>query len=220
VKSTETVSISYGRVVARMSICAALIVVAVGLDMVIGLVPLPIRPAIVTVLTVTVLTHAFDYKTALFCGAFWGVVSCLISLFGAISLSAELFRNPLISVLPRFLVCAVTYPLYTLLTRAAAGKKTAFVRDYLPRGLTAALAVLLNTTLVLSGISAWLYFFPSEYGSLVNLLELTLLFNFTIEFCAALFLNPPVGVALSKARRGAPADTADDGCDPFDGHSG
>lgn len=99
-------------VIMRKSHRIALLAFELALIVIFSLVPINLGAAslALTLLPVLVIALTQDFKTALFGGLIMGITS-LIGAFtvGAASLTAPLFRNPLVSVLPRVCVPAIAW---------------------------------------------------------------------------------------------------------------
>ena len=125
-------------------------------------------------------------------GAFWGV-TCLIRAFVMpVELVDPLFRNPLISVLPRLLVGLVAGFVYQGLKKAL-GEKGTKISFY----ITGAAGAITNTGLVLG-----LLFLFSENtakyfgGSFVNVVKVVLTVNGALEILAAPVLIAAAATAV------------------------
>lgn len=181
-----------------------------------------------TLLPVLVIALTQDFKTALLGGLIMGVTS-LIGAFtvGAASLTAPLFRNPLVSVLPRICVPAAAWAANKGLTALALRiQEAAFAKKgksgeesreegaqegkterselkkpwrILIDGVSAALGVCANTALVLGMI--WLFYGGKTVGDSAITSEFMaglVSLNFVIEIAVMTVLTPPIVYAIRK----------------------
>lgn len=188
-------------------------VTAVGLALIIlfGLMPISFGSATIalTLLPVLVLALTQDFKTAAAGGLFMGLVS-LIGAFttGAGNPTAPLFRNPLVSILPRILAPVAARAVQRLCLAIAGakgrpdknrpGKAAKLAID----AFAAAVGVVTNTATVLGMI--WLLYGGKTVGDSAITPEFMMgmiSINFVIEIIVFTLLTPPVVYAVT-AREG------------------
>lgn len=122
-------------VIMKKSHRIALLAFELALIVIFSLMPINLGAAslALTLLPVLVIALTQDFKTAVFGGLIMGLTS-LVGAFtvGAASLTAPLFRNPLVSVIPRMCVPAVAWAVnrgLVALSRKVYGLKAKKVRD-------------------------------------------------------------------------------------------
>lgn len=187
----ETKMNSKSKTVATLATLAALIFVAMTLDR--ALTPyLPLSAAFLT-LTVT-FTFALmkpSLWSGLAAGLIFGVSSCLTAImFGKSSVI-----NPLISVLPRFLLGFVIFGVYKAMRFFTKGMKPA-AGEALSIGTASALTAASNTVLFLSAM----YLF-GEGNTIADLFAVTVLVNALPELIISAVLVPIVTLAVRKGLR-------------------
>jgi len=192
------------RIIARFGVCAAMIIVAAGFDMLINIfAPFEPKPAIFTILVAMVLCQIFrdntkwDYITAVFCTTVWGIISLIAAPFSPVTF---IFVYPWISLFPRILVGLGCYPVFRALSRLFKKSKNAFLKNILPRSIGAATGVIINTTLVLTmlGLTEWGMGGTGAGEAFVAIIMGIISFNFLIEFAVALILTPLISYPVSK----------------------
>ena len=152
----------------------ALLAVMLALVVVLSFLPLNLGAAVLalTILPVLVVALTQDLLTSAAAGLLMGLTSCLMAYtVNAGTLTAPMFQNPLVSVLPRVFVPLVVFGARTGLSAAVAtvsrrhslsarAEKTCFAAaDY----VSAALGVVTNTALVLGMI--WLVYGGTQVGN-------------------------------------------------------
>ena len=212
----------------------ALLAVMLALVVVLSFLPLNLGAAVLalTILPVLVVALTQDLLTSAAAGLLMGLTSCLMAYtVNAGTLTAPMFQNPLVSVLPRVFVPLVVFGARTGLSAAVAtvsrrhslsarAEKTCFAAaDY----VSAALGVVTNTALVLGMI--WLVYGGTQVGNAYVSPEFVMgmvSLNFVIEVIVFPLLSPPIAYAVrrqgcaylaAKKRAGQSAETVDDNTD-------
>ena len=212
----------------------ALLAVMLALVVVLSFLPLNLGAAVLalTILPVLVVALTQDIVTSAAAGLLMGLTSCLMAYtVNAGTLTAPMFQNPLISVLPRVFVPLVVFGARTGLSAAvsalsrrrslsARAEKTCLAAvDY----VSAALGVVTNTALVLGMI--WLVYGGKQVGNAYVSPEFVMgmvSLNFVIEIVVFPLISPPIAYAVrrqgcaylaAKKRAGQSAETVDDNTD-------
>ena len=212
----------------------ALLAVMLALVVVLSFLPLNLGAAVLalTILPVLVVALTQDIVTSAAAGLLMGLTSCLMAYtVNAGTLTAPMFQNPLISVLPRVFVPLVVFGARTGLSAAvsalsrrrslsARAEKTCLAAvDY----VSAALGVVTNTALVLGMI--WLVYGGKQVGNAYVSPEFVMgmvSLNFVIEVIVFPLLSPPIAYAVrrqgcaylaAKKRAEQSAETVDDNTD-------
>lgn len=212
----------------------ALLAVMLALVVVLSFLPLNLGAAVLalTILPVLVVALTQDIVTSAAAGLLMGLTSCLMAYtVNAGTLTAPMFQNPLVSVLPRVFVPLVVFGARTGLSAAVsalsrrrslsarAGKTCLAAVDY----VSAALGVVTNTALVLGMI--WLVYGGKQVGNAYVSPEFVMgmvSLNFVIEVIVFPLLSPPIAYAVrrqgcaylaAKKRAGQSAETVDDNTD-------
>lgn len=212
----------------------ALLAVMLALVVVLSFLPLNLGAAVLalTILPVLVVALTQDIVTSAAAGLLMGLTSCLMAYtVNAGTLTAPMFQNPLVSVLPRVFVPLVVFGARTGLSAAvsalsrrrslsARAEKTCLAAvDY----VSAALGVVTNTALVLGMI--WLVYGGKQVGNAYVSPEFVMgmvSLNFVIEVIVFPLLSPPIAYAVrrqgcaylaAKKRAGQSAETVDDNTD-------
>ena len=212
----------------------ALLAVMLALVVVLSFLPLNLGAAVLalTILPVLVVALTQDIVTSAAAGLLMGLTSCLMAYtVNAGTLTAPMFQNPLVSVLPRVFVPLVVFGARTGLSAAvsalsrrrslsARAEKTCLAAvDY----VSAALGVVTNTALVLGMI--WLVYGGTQVGNAYVSPEFVMgmvSLNFVIEIVVFPIISPPIAYAVrrqgcaylaAKKRAGQSAETVDDNTD-------
>ena len=212
----------------------ALLAVMLALVVVLSFLPLNLGAAVLalTILPVLVVALTQDLLTSAAAGLLMGLTSCLMAYtVNAGTLTAPMFQNPLVSVLPRVCVPLVVFGARTGLSAAvsalsrrrslsARAEKTCLAAvDY----VSAALGVVTNTALVLGMI--WLVYGGTQVGNAYVSPEFVMgmvSLNFVIEVIVFPLLSPPIAYAVrrqgcaylaAKKRAGQSAETVADNTD-------
>lgn len=188
----------------------ALLAVMLALVVVLSFLPLNLGAAVLalTILPVLVVALTQDIVTSAAAGLLMGLTSCLMAYtVNAGTLTAPMFQNPLVSVLPRVFVPLVVFGARTGLSAAvsalsrrrslsARAEKTCLAAvDY----VSAALGVVTNTALVLGMI--WLVYGGTQVGNAYVSPEFVMgmvSLNFVIEVIVFPLLSPPIAYAVRK----------------------
>ena len=174
----------------------------------IGLMPIipgVIDTAFVLILLVTVAIQVEGLWVGLVCSTAFGVFS-FINSFIRPSLMAFAFQNPLISILPRIVIAFTTYYSMVGIKKLTKNSKTKYMRKHLPSLVSAIVAVVTNTALVLG-------FIILGYGNtlvgdgtqtITQLITGTILvINFPVEIVANVLFAPMLySVLIKYAKRG------------------
>ena len=188
----------------------ALLAVMLALVVVLSFLPLNLGAAVLalTILPVLVVALTQDLLTSAAAGLLMGLTSCLMAYtVNAGTLTAPMFQNPLVSVLPRVFVPLVVFGARTGLSAAvsalsrrrslsARAEKTCLAAvDY----VSAALGVVTNTALVLGMI--WLVYGGTQVGNAYVSPEFVMgmvSLNFVIEVIVFPLLSPPIAYAVRR----------------------
>ncbi len=186
---------SSSRTVVWYATVAALVFVARMLDrLVSGF--LPINAAIVTLSVVFICLFVRPtWLNALACGLTFGVMSLLASVIFPSGFAAY-FINPLVSVLPRIVVCLCALGVYKLCRMGLKGK-SGFLASVAIAGIVGALV---NTFTVMSMI----YLFQPLYGddeTYAAVLGLVLTVNTLLEVVLPAFMTPAATLGVRKGLR-------------------
>lgn len=188
----------------------ALLAVMLALIVVLSFLPLNLGAAVLalTILPVLVVALTQDLLTSVAAGLLMGLTSCLMAYtVNAGTLTAPMFQNPLISVLPRVCVPLVVFGVRAGL--AAAISAIGNGRALTPRSekaclaaadfVSAALGVVTNTALVLGMI--WLVYGGKQVGNAYVSPEFVMgmvSLNFVIEVIVFPLLSPPIAYAVRR----------------------
>lgn len=174
----------------------------------IGLMPIipgVIDTAFVLILLVTVAIQVEGLWVGLVCSTAFGVFS-FINSFIRPSLMAFAFQNPLISILPRIAIAFTTYFAMVGMKKLTKKSKAKYVRKHLPSLVSAIVAVVTNTALVLGLII--LGYGNTMIGdgtqTITQLITGTILvINFPVEIIANVLFAPMLySVLIKYAKRG------------------
>lgn len=188
------------RIVARLGIIIALLIVAYSIDALISS-GFAIRTAVTTIIVALTIVQLFDFKTAVFTTAAFGVVS-LLAAFLLPNITSSAFQNPLVSVFPRIMIGIVSYGVFKGLSGAFKDKRNLFVKNYLARAIGGAAGALTNTVLVITMMQL-----VKTDGDVFGTLVQTMIgIFFIMEFFAALVVVPIISKVV-KARLGSAGNT-------------
>lgn len=146
----------------------------------------------VTLIHIPVLVGAMtfkDKKLALIAGTTFGVSSWLVAMFRPMGPIDLVFRNPLVSILPRILFALLAYYLYKYLSEK-------MKKEYPAQIISIVIATAFHTILVVT----MLYFFGRNIfeDTLVNILIGVITLNGWIEIVLAAIVVPPIIKVLKK----------------------
>lgn len=145
---------------------------------------------------------ALGPKHAAVLGLVWGISCWIKAIFMPPSpVDGVIFRNPLMSIIPRVLCALVAAFVYIGFKKLI---KKASVAQGVGSAVAAVLGTLTNTVLVLGGI----YFFFGKhvnvtsisFGGLLNFIIATAGINGLLEMIVAAILVPPICAALAKIK--------------------
>ena len=163
--------------VAFIGVMAALMFVVLALETYIFIYFIKPSPAFISIPLFLALSMYGDWKRSFLGGTLFGVCSFLLSFL----VGYTVFFNPLISVLPRVIAGVLAYLIYAGLSELTKGRGDAIVC-----ALSAALAVILHTVLVLGAMQLF-----SEGGAFVDTVWQTIIgLNFAVELVCAVLLVP------------------------------
>ncbi|MCR4615990.1 MAG: ECF transporter S component [Clostridiales bacterium] len=140
-------------------------------------------------------------KGGTFLGGVWGVTCLIKAVFlPPTPLEGIIFRNPLISVVPRILVGLVAGLMCSVFNK--------FAHKGLAAGIAAVIATVTNTVLVLGGIyliygksyGADLGIATVNFGGLFKYIMAAFTINAVLEIVAAVVISVPVSLALKRAK--------------------
>ena len=177
------------KTVARFGIIGALIVAACSLDALMSIALFPtVRVAVsVLIISITVM-QLFDFKTALYAGTVWGLVSFVFAYISP-NLASPAFRNPLVSVLPRMAAGVAAYFVFYGMKKWLKGGER--WREYTVRCVSAIAAVLTNTGLVITAMML-----VSGQDVLTKLLAVIVSTNFIVEISTTPVVVPVVSYVV------------------------
>ncbi len=180
------------KVIARLGIIAALIIVALALDTVISS-PFPIKIAAVSIIVVAVICELFGIYYGLFGCTVFGLIS-LIRAFTIPAFTSPSFQNPLISILPRILIAFFVCGVYALFSKIFRNKGN-FLKETLPSSLGGIFCAASNTVLVISAMSI----FSDNGGDVLTKVVQTFIgINGITEILCGAFIVPALVVPLKK----------------------
>lgn len=166
---------------------------------------LPIIPGVIDtafllILIVTLAVQLEGLWVGVICSTGFGIFS-FINSFMRPSLMAFCFQNPLISILPRFVMGFTTYFAFIGVKKLTANSNKGFVKNQLPSIVSALIAVVTNTALVL-GLMALGYGSIVPEGSTQSIIEIitgaVLVINFPVEIAANVIFVPALYTVLKK----------------------
>ena len=162
--------------------------------------------ALLPLVVLVVASQIEGYKTSLFLGLSFGIMSLIISYINPSPL-APIFRNPLVSVLPRIFIAFLGFVIYTLTRRLIS--KIAEHRQgkgidnriitLISSALGSAFTVFFNTLFVLLMIY-FLYFGKQVGGTAISteFIMGLISINFVIEIVGTTIVTPPIVLVVSK----------------------
>ena len=183
----------------KKSMFIAVNAVLIALAIVFMAIPISIGPvslAVLMLIPVIIASQTLGFKSALLNSAALGLMSCLFSLLFPVSPLAVLFRNPLVSVLPRLFIGPVIYWVYEGLKKLLKNKKG---KEYFASVISTVSGVITNTFLVV--FMLWALYFDKEVGGTVISTEFLtglLALNFVIEIIVCAIIAPPIVAAVKK----------------------
>ncbi len=183
----------------KKSLFIAVNAVLIALAIVFMAIPISIGPvslAVLMLIPVIIASQTLGFKSALLNSAALGLMSCLFSLLFPVSPLAVLFRNPLVSVLPRLFIGPVIYWVYEGLKKLFRNKKGG---EYFASVISTISGVITNTFLVV--FMLWALYFDKEVGGTVISTEFLtglLALNFVIEIIVCAIIAPPIVAAVKK----------------------
>lgn len=162
--------------------------------------------AVLSLITLVVASQIEGYRTSLFMGLAFGLISFALSYISA-SPTAPIFRNPLVSILPRVFIALLGYLIYKgviRLSRHICDKsKSKKVSDKLinliASAIGSAFTVLFNTLFVLLMIYA-LYYGKDVGGTAISteFIMGLISINFAVEIIGTTLLAPPIVLVVGK----------------------
>lgn len=183
-------------------------------------VPFTIGPVTlgIMILPTLILAQVEDFKTTALCALFMGIIN-LIAWYTTKSalITAPIFRNPIVCIVPRFLIGVVSYgvahglgkllkPKYSPDADPAIRKplnEKALATGKVTISAVAALSGVITNTLFV-GLFTVLFFNGQAFGeNVIGLKYILGLFgvNFAIEAAAFTILTPPIVAAIEKIKR-------------------
>lgn len=183
----------------KKSLFIAVNAVLIALALVFMAIPISIGPvslAVLMLIPVIIASQTLGLKSAILNSAALGLMSCLFSLLFPVSPLAVLFRNPLVSVLPRLFIGPVIYWVYKGVDKALKNRKGG---EYIASVVGTVSGVMTNTFLVV--FMLWALYFDKEIGGTVISTEFLtglLALNFVIEITVCAVIAPPIVAAVKK----------------------
>lgn len=182
--------------IATNAILIALTIVFMAIPITVG----PIRLAVLMLVPIVVASQALGFKSSLVSSAALGIMSCVFSLMFSADPLSILFRNPLVSILPRLFIGPVMYGVYTGFVKLMKNKKGSKV---IASFFGTMAGVITNTVLVVAMMWA-LYYNREISGTVISkeFLSGLLALNFVIEITVCSIISPPIVIAVQKMIKG------------------
>lgn len=184
------------KVIAINAILAALILIFSAIP----IMPIGVDIAVLTLIPVFIAGQVAGWRSALFAGFFLGMMSFITSFISPSPL-APVFRNPMVSLVPRMLVGLVVWLVYNLVHKGLSRTKLKpALAHTIASSTSAGLAVITNTALVLSMI--WAFYNGNDIGGTAitpTFMMSLVTVNFVIEIVGAIFFTPPISYAVRRS---------------------
>lgn len=171
------------------------------------IIPGVIDTAFLLIVLATLAVQLEGLWVGVICTTAFGIFS-FINSFIRPSLMAFCFQNPLISIVPRIIMGFTTYFSMRLTQKLTANSGKTFVKKQLPSIVSAVVAVITNTALVLGfialGYGSTVVEVGGEATTLIQVITGSILvINFPVEIAANLLLVPMLYTVLCKyAKKG------------------
>ena len=165
------------------------------------IIPGVIDAAFVFLVVITVALQVEGFWTGFICATAFGVFSCVKAWLYPVNVTAFMFQNPIVSVLPRIALALTGYFSFVLIKKMTKQSKSKFMRMRLPSIISAAITVVTNTGLVVLAMSLGYggELLNAELGTVMQYISSTILvFIFPIELCANMLITPVLCTALKK----------------------
>ena len=154
----------------------------------------------VFMLPLIIMVIFMDFKASVYISVAFGIISIsyafIVSGFVALAFRAY----PLIAIIPRLFVGPAAYGVKILLKKLTGNSKNSFLREVLPHSITAAVAILTNTILVVGSFAVFALNFENE-GVTMSIAMTEMLIAGAIELAIAIVVTPGIVLALKKADR-------------------
>ena len=155
----------------------------------------------VFMLPLIIMVIFMDFKASVYISVAFGIISIsyafIVSGFVALAFRAY----PLIAIIPRLFVGPAAYGVKILLKKLTGNSKNFFLREVLPHSITAAVAILTNTILVVGSFAVFALNFKDNSGITMPLAMTEMLIAGAIELAIAIVVTPGIVLALKKADR-------------------
>lgn len=125
-----------------------------------------------------------DWKKSFVGGTLLGVASCLFCLFFGMAV----YANPLIAILPRFLIGVTAYWSCRLIAKLTRNAKYSYLRENLPLSIGAVIGSLTNTVFYILALN--LFAGGDLMGALTQIMQIAVAIYFPIELLASFILVP------------------------------
>lgn len=162
--------------------------------------------AVLSLITLVVASQIEGYRTSLFMGLAFGLLSFALSYISA-SPTAPIFRNPLVSILPRVFIAFLGYVIYKGIIRLSrricdknkSRKNSEKLINLIASAIGSAFTVLFNTLFVLLMIYA-LYYGKDVGGTAISteFIMGLISINFVVEIVGTTLLAPPIVLVVGK----------------------
>lgn len=171
------------------------------------IIPGQVSTAFIIIVLVTLACQLEGLWVGVTCSTAFGLFSFINSFIRAASPTAFIFHNPLISILPRIIMGFTTCLTMAGMKKATKNDEHAFVRDKLPCIVSAIVAVLTNTALVVGGMALGYggEMLPDGSRTVMQMITgATLVINFPVELTMNIIFVPLVYSIITKyVKKGA-----------------
>ncbi|MEG2158358.1 MAG: hypothetical protein RRY18_00610 [Clostridia bacterium] len=133
-----------------------------------------------------------EWKCALPAGLMFGICSLVTAFIGG----RYVFFNPLISVIPRFVVGFSAFGVYRLFTMFLRRVKSKVTRQYIALSIGAAAGALTNTFMVLTALRLF-----NNGDAVFTAFSIIAVTNFLPELLASTLLTPPIVLGVRRAMK-------------------
>ena len=165
------------------------------------IIPGLVSTAFIIIVIVTLSAQLEGLLVGVICTTAFGLFSFIRAWVTPDTLTAFIFQNPLISVLPRIVMGFATYYSMLGMKKLTANSQKAFVKNQLPSLVSAIAAVVSNTALVVGGMAVGYGGEMLSDGSrtvMQMITGTTLAINFPIELALNIIFVPMLYTVLKK----------------------
>lgn len=162
----------------------------------------PISLAVLLLIPLFVGCQTQGFTVSVILGIYTGLLSLIASYTVSTSLLRFVFNNPVVSVLPRFLVGVTTFSSYRLTMKLTSNMNSDKLKIFISSCVSSIVGVLTNTTLVL-GLMFAIYNGTSFSGLTINstLIWTIVTTNAIAELIVAMLVTPPVTYGIYRATK-------------------